>query len=366
MKILVLAESLNPSSGWGAYARALVAELRARGSDLIVLTADSSSESLPRPACRQAGRSRGGPRLPSVNGSRFSWFRRRLELRSWMANQSFDLVHVMAEPYARLWRAFGRVPFIMTAHGTFADPAAHGVAAAAFRAAIARANRIVAVSDYTRERIATDLRSKTVVIPNGVDPEIVREPFDEVPSHGSPLILSVGAMKARKGFDRLISGFAEFARTQPNAELVIIGRDDDPKLRQRLVAQAESLGMAGRVRLFGEVSRAALLGWYRACDAFALTSVEDGGFEGFGLVYLEANAFGKPCVGSRDSGARDVIHEGRNGYLANADDQLDIARSLSGIVAFLGRYSRVCNGCRLSLRAESYQALYAEVADSLR
>ncbi len=125
--------------------------------------------------------------------------------------------------------------------------------------------------------------------------------------------------------------------------------------------------MAGRVRLFGEVSRAALLGWYRACDAFALTSVEDGGFEGFGLVYLEANAFGKPCVGSRDSGARDVIHEGRNGYLANADDQLDIARSLERALSLSSDDIRESvTDAAWSLRAESYQALYAEVADSLR
>lgn len=313
MKVLVLTESLDPSSGWGAYARGLVNALRGQGVELTVLTADASNK---------------GPRLPGVAAGRLAWLFAFVRLWRWLTARSFDAVHVMVEPYARLHRAFGDVPFVITVHGTYGDPAAHGLASASFRAALKHACRIVAVSEYTKGRLAQDAQAKTVVIPNGVDLEIVHEPFDPAPAHGVPLVLAVGAMKARKGFDRLIAGFAEFVRTHPNAELVVIGRDDDPTVQQRLLSQVASLGIAPRVRFLGQVGRRALLGWYRACDVFALTPVLDGGFEGFGLVYLEANVFGKPCVGSRDSGARDAIKEGENGYLANAEDPKDVARAL--------------------------------------
>lgn len=313
MKVLVLTESLDPSSGWGAYARGLVPALRGQGAELVVLTADAASE---------------GPRLPRWNGGRFGWLIGQWRLAAWARHRRFDLMHVMVEPYARLHGAFGGTPFIVTVHGTYGDPAAHGPFADAFRESLVRACRLIAVSDYTKERIARDLWPKTTVIPNGVDALIAEESYTAAPPHGVPLVLSVGALKPRKGFDRLIAGFAAFARTRPNAELVIVGRDDDTALRRRLEERARFLGIGGRVRFTGQVTRPVLLGWYRACDVFALTPVSDGGFEGFGLVYLEANAFGKPCVGSRGSGARDAIREGENGHLAQADDPADVARAL--------------------------------------
>ncbi|HWQ99228.1 MAG TPA: glycosyltransferase family 4 protein [Candidatus Methylomirabilis sp.] len=360
MNILVLAESLDPSSGWGAYARSLVGALRTSGTTVTVLTSDNTSESLPcLPLSEAKGACRGGIRLPRFHAGGFAWSYAGFRLRRWLAGRTFDAVHVMVEPYARLYRAFGNVPFVITVHGTYADPAAHGRYASTFRHALERACRIVAVSEYTRERVQPEFQEKTVAIPNGVDLGIVDEPFDPAPAHGTPLVLSVGAMKARKGFDRLIAGFAEFVRSHPNAELVIIGRDDDPSLRQRLAAQAERFGIASRVRMLGEVSRPALLGWYRACDVFALTPVTDGGFEGFGLVFLEANAFGKPCVGSRDSGARDAIIDGVTGVLVDATSSTDVARGL-GRALTLTR-ERIQSETTLvtwGMRAKEYQSAY--------
>jgi glycosyltransferase involved in cell wall biosynthesis len=313
--ILFLTESVNPHNGWGAYAHGLIEALRASGASMRVLTSDAESE---------------GPRLPRIHASRAAYAFAGFRLRLWLWRHPCAVIHVASEPYARLVRAFGRTPFIITIHGTYAHPAAQGPAWAVrlFQEALQNAQTIMAVSAYTQAHLSADARHKCSVIPNGYDPAIIHEPFDSAPTHGTPLIFSVGAIKPRKGFDRLIAGFAEFCKTHPHAELVIAGRADRPDVQEALVQQVRLAGLSERVRFTGEISRAELLGWYRACDVFALTPVEDGGFEGFGLVYLEAQIFGKPCIGSRDSAGAEVITEGETGFLADPDNPASIAEAL--------------------------------------
>jgi glycosyltransferase involved in cell wall biosynthesis len=313
--VLMLAESTNPKNGWGVYARGLADALKAEGVSITMLTSDANSE---------------GMRLPSVHASRWRWVCATIWLRTWLLLNPHRLIHVVAEPYGRLFRGFGQTPFLLTIHGTYADPAAQGPAWAvkAYTEALRQSSGLVTVSSYTKEQLPESVRQKAVVIPNGVDASIVTESFESATRHSAPLILSVGAIKPRKGFDRLMTGFAQFQKTHPDAELVIVGRVDRPDVRDTLLRHADSLGIADHVRLTGEVTRAELLGWYRACDVFALTPVNDGGFEGFGLVYLEANLFGKPAVGSRNSGAVDAIQEGKNGYLVDPERPEDIMRAL--------------------------------------
>jgi glycosyltransferase involved in cell wall biosynthesis len=315
MNILFITERLDPTNGWGMYASSLVRALRERGVRVTVLSSDSSSE---------------GPRLPWVHAGRSAWFVAGIRLRLWLAFHRFDLIHVAAEHYARLFESFGATPFVVTVHGTYVDPAAQGPlwAASLLERALRRASRIIAVSRFTAERARPEVRARVVVIPNGVDPGIVHEPFESPSSHGRPLIIGVGAVKPRKGYDRLIKGFVRFLPDHPDAELVIIGDDEDRETSDDLRRLADELGISTSVRITGKISRPQLIGWYRACDAFALTTVDDGGFEGFGLVYAEANAFGKPCVGSRGTAAEEVIVEGENGFLTDADHQEDVAKAL--------------------------------------
>ena len=65
---------------------------------------------------------------------------------------------------------------------------------------------------------------------------------------------------------------------------------------------------------------------YNSADLFLMPSINmNDNLEGFGLVYLEANAFGLPCIGSKQSGAVDAILDGETGYLVEAGDTDDIA-----------------------------------------
>jgi len=99
----------------------------------------------------------------------------------------------------------------------------------------------------------------------------------------------------------------------------------------------------------GRVSDKELREWYGVCDVFVMVSRDstiDGGAEGFGIVYLEANAYGKPVVGGRAGGAPDAIVDNVTGLLVNPEDEMDIAEGIvrlltnSGLARKLGEQGR--------------------------
>ena len=130
------------------------------------------------------------------------------------------------------------------------------------------------------------------------------------PKNG-PVILGVGrwaAAEQYKGADDLILATAKLRTQNPNISLVLVGTGDDlPRLKA--LANAHNLGVA--VRFLENLPRNELVACYAHCDIFALPSTG----EGFGLVFLEAMALGKPVIGVASGGTLDIIRDGRNGIL---------------------------------------------------
>ncbi len=171
---------------------------------------------------------------------------------------------------------------------------------------LTRMERILCVSDFTRREMLRNLPGidpqKLVVQPNALDPQ-----FSVVPSAPGAvepgLILAVArlsAAEAYKGIDHLIEALPAIRAAVPHARLRIVGDGDD---RPRLEALAQQHGVAAAVEFCGRVSDADLRGHFHACQLFALPSRG----EGFGLVYLEAFAHGKPCIAADAGGAPEVI-----------------------------------------------------------
>ncbi|UQA62389.1 glycosyltransferase family 4 protein [Polyangium aurulentum] len=126
-----------------------------------------------------------------------------------------------------------------------------------------------------------------------------------------------------KGHEELIAVWSQVRRACPEARLDVVG---DGNARRALEVQAERLGLvgSGAVRFWGRVSDAELRARYEAASVFAMPSRG----EGFGLVYLEAMAFGLPCVASLDDAAREVIAGGETGLLVRYGDREALARAL--------------------------------------
>jgi glycosyltransferase involved in cell wall biosynthesis len=182
------------------------------------------------------------------------------------------------------------------------------------------ADRVVA---QCREEIAELVRigvprRRIVLVPSGVNDVRFRPDGPAVPRDGARhRILSVGRLVERKGFEDLIRALPMV----PGAECVIVGGppadrlDDDPEA-QRLRHVAATCGVAGRVRLAGQVAAEEMAAWYRSADVVAAVPW----YEPFGLTPLEAMACGRPVVAAAVGGLTDTVVDGVTGDLVAARD----------------------------------------------
>ena len=173
------------------------------------------------------------------------------------------------------------------------------------RLALRRARRVFCISDYTRQRLRDFLplpEEKLVILPNGLDAYFPIAP--QVSPPGSPPVIATVARLTRddiyKGVDTLIEAMPAVLAAIPQAKLRIMGQGDDAGRLRRL---ANRLNLGSAVEMLGFVSDEELQQQLRQCTLFALPSKK----EGFGLVFLEAMAQGRPCLGARAGGIPDVI-----------------------------------------------------------
>ncbi len=159
-------------------------------------------------------------------------------------------------------------------------------------------------------------------------------------SPGSLRILFVGNLIARKGLHHLIEALLRL----PAADwrLDVVGDDAvDSAYAAAVRRQIDAGGLEGNIRLHGRVSDGELAQQYRAAHLLAVPS-----YEGFGIVYLEAMAFGLPVLASVHGGAGEVVRHDVNGFLVEPADVDGIAAHLSAVagdrerLALLGRNAR--------------------------
>jgi len=127
--------------------------------------------------------------------------------------------------------------------------------------------------------------------------------------HGKRIIASVGRLIRRKGHDYLLEAWPGVLAQCPDAVLVIASTGP---LEDELRAQAQRLAIAEHVRFLGGVDGPTLDTLYAACELFVMPNrtLPNGDQEGYGMVFNEANAFGKPAIGGDSGGTSDaIVHE---------------------------------------------------------
>jgi glycosyltransferase involved in cell wall biosynthesis len=142
------------------------------------------------------------------------------------------------------------------------------------------------------------------------------------------VILTVGrwaASERYKGADDLIRSMVQLRMKFPDLYLVAVGEGDDLSRLKKIAVDA---GVSGSVRLLTSLSRQEIAACYARCEIFALPSTG----EGFGLVFLEAMAFGKPLVGAACGGTTDVVEDNVNGLLVPARDSERLAEALAALL----------------------------------
>ncbi len=226
------------------------------------------------------------------------------------------------------------VPYWAIAHGV----EAWDIQRPQLQMALQHADQILCVSSYTRERLLKQQLlnpAKVFLLPNTFDAsrfQITPKPPDLLERYGlradQPVILTVARLDQReryKGYDQVLQALPEIRQQLPDVRYLLVGEGSDRPRIEQLVTR---LKLQDSVSLPGFIADQELSKHYNLCDLFVMPSKG----EGFGIVYLEALACGKPVVGGNQDGAIDALAQGEFGVLVNPDDLEEIARVLTRIL----------------------------------
>jgi phosphatidyl-myo-inositol dimannoside synthase len=245
------------------------------------------------------------------------------------------------------------------------------------RMALRSASRVLAPSKYTADHVAAVQRvatEKIRVLPWALDPEFeaLAAKAAKAPAPANfpdgRVVLTVGRWRADeryKGMDTLITALPRLLPRWPELQLAAVGEGND---REWLEDLAEESGVRRHVHFLSGLSYAELAACYARCEIFALPSRG----EGFGLVYLEAMACGKPVIGGAHGGAPEVIEDGKTGYLVPHGDAVQLATAIETLLTDpalqqeMGRRGkqRVENEFRFSVFAKSFRKILRELCES--
>ncbi|HBL25357.1 MAG TPA: hypothetical protein DD490_00810 [Acidobacteria bacterium] len=150
----------------------------------------------------------------------------------------------------------------------------------------------------------------------------------------APLLLGVGRMATKKGFQVLLEALPGLLAARPDVHVVLAGAGDLWDRFNALAAQ-----WPGRLHLPGKVLRDTLPDLYRAADVFVLPAVHDakGNVDGLPNVILEAMASGLPVVATRISGIPLAVEDGVTGRLVAEKDPQALGEALRELVGNPGR-----------------------------
>ena len=254
-----------------------------------------------------------------------------------------------------------RAPYIANIKGVIADELTHEhgvtrailrVQAAFERLAVHRADVVVATSQYSRRRIVEAYGSRTekiLIIPEPIDLRSWEERVGQsvaIPAN-PPAILTVAHLYPRKNLGVLMEAYAHLRDAGIPFQGWVVG---EGPCRNAWEHVRDSLDLGERVAFLGTIPRRDLMERYRRAAIFCLPSRQ----EGFGIVFLEAMACGKPVVAARTSAVPETVVDGETGLLVDPDDPEALAQALAAFLSDPERCRAVGEAGRR--RVERYRA----------
>lgn len=225
------------------------------------------------------------------------------------------------------------------------------------------ADAVVAVSRFTESVLLDSVgvaRERVCLIENGVDTHRFT-PGDDSKAfrakfglNDKQIVVGVGRLVARKGFDQTIRAWSQVIAAHPNAHLVIIG---DGPMRSTLQSMADASPVRQHITLAGALDDDDLLAAYRSAALFVMPNrtMPDGDTEGFGLTFLEANACGRAVIGGRAGGAVDAVKEGVSGLLVDGEQVGEIANAINRVLGDEALRLKLEEGALAHARAHSWE-----------
>ena len=245
-------------------------------------------------------------------------------------NFKFDLIHahgVLPDGFsAILLKKRYHKPVVMTVHGVDVYATIHKSDSCkkAIAKTLRKADRIITVGSPLKDKVACFISGdKVAVVNNGVNlskifkgKSILRSKYD-----GKKIILSVGSLIERKAHRYVLKALKELINDIPNVVYLIIGDGPEKKRLQKCV---KALKLDQYVEFVGVLPHKNVMEYMSICDIFVLSSWD----EGFGVVYVEAMAHGKPVIGCNGEGIEDVVTNSETGVLVKAKDVKELKAAM--------------------------------------
>ncbi len=342
LRIAFIAQEFPPElGGRHIYNAEYARRLAERGHELRLLTWESSGEgatasdaALPFEVYRERlDRSRGPIDPQGVEGALARW-RSQVAFVSGGCRALSRVIHTAAR----------RAPVVVSVHDLRDKGRARGRLrrwSARRRYGFERAARLTANSEYTRAlllRLGVTAGKIEVVYP-GVDTrcflpnaEAGAQLRRELGFEDRRILLTVSRLAPNKGHARVIELLPRLCEEVPQLLYAIVGSGGTREALERRVAE---LGVADRVLFAERVPD--VRAWYNACDVFVMASTATGrglkAGEGFGMVYAEAGACGKPVLASTSGGGVEVVVDGETGRVVDAENTGALLKALRELLS---------------------------------
>jgi len=246
---------------------------------------------------------------------------------------------------------------------------------------IDHSDQVIAVSNYTKnEAISITDIQKIITIPNFVNtteffPQSTSECRNKFQLHHSDkILLSLSRLVKRKGHDIVIRAIQIVKEKIPEIKYLIAGTGDNPykKMLKQLVNDLELQSYVHFVGYIEENKKPLL---YNASDVYIMNSLDTdqkGDSEGFGITFLEANACGKPVIGTNVGGIPDALDNNVSGILVEPNDPNATAEAIIQLFSnkifynklSVNGLSRVNNQFSLSNIGGKYQRIISSLSPS--
>ena len=331
-KILILSPSLQSIGGVQTYTRQLFAGISVVLAPENVRIVSIAADPEARPD---------GATLPALAKLRFliRCFTSSLAFRP----DTIVCMHIGIAPLARAISRITRKPYWLVLHGI----EVWGDLPEAKLRALRDADRSIVLSCFTLQTASMRhalAQKDALLLPPYFEPVASQNhlPADSV----SHIVLTVGRLSASeryKGHDAMLEAWPAIVKRMPDAVYWIVGDGDD---RPRLQAKATQLGVSNSVKFFGNLTGANLEACYARCDVFAMPaqsapSASPPQGEGFGLVYIEALAHGKPVLAANDGAPAEFLRNGEFGLLVNPASVREITDALVALLTDRERSQRM-------------------------
>lgn len=345
MKVLLITSQLSEKNGWGRYSIQLVKGFAQEGFEVTVLCVKKNKYFDDRGVNQVAI-------LPDALRLKQAQFLAPLiALRLFFLRKNkFDVIHCVVEPYSFLTFLLSKIfdtRYFITIHGSYGIKGFQSKVYKLLQSlAYKNAHKIICVSNYTKQRVLEEIKlSNLVVILNCVQEKFLtrKETYQKRKEN---ILLSVGALKKRKGIDLVLKAMPIIKKLFPDIKYIIVGDQSDKNYFSYLTSLTRELRIADSVIFLNNINDGDLSKLYDKAKVFVLTPVSDKyNFEGFGLVYLEANAKGVPVIGSYGNGGEDAIQHEYSGFLVKTNSS-EIADAVLKILKNEDSYISLCKSAQ--------------------